>query len=71
MANRKCPLCGSQKFFVRNPEDFYDTVEFEFKGGEIAPCTDEGDAPDIGEETETHCCRCTWHGKVASLPKTP
>jgi len=69
MTDRKCPLCGSRKFFVREAADAYDTFEFEFKNGEVTPCGEgEAECPPIVDDTEAHCCRCTWKGLVASLP---
>ncbi len=30
----KCPVCGSQKFFLKDPADEYETYEFELKDGQ-------------------------------------
>lgn len=67
MPDRKCPLCGSRKFFVREPGDDYDMIEFECRNCELVPCVDR-ELPAIADDTETHCCRCTWRGQWASLP---
>jgi len=29
-----CPFCGCEHFYVRNPDDEYETCEFDLKGGE-------------------------------------
>jgi hypothetical protein len=31
----KCPVCGSLNFFVKDPEDEYETHEFELKGDSV------------------------------------
>lgn len=62
----KCPMCGSLKFYIKDPEDEYETYEFEYKDGVI--CFDdhvsESEVLKVGEETETFCNKCAWHGKI-------
>jgi hypothetical protein len=60
----KCPVCGSQRFFVKNPEDEYDTCEFDLKEGQ-AVFKDE--PQEMQPETETFCSRCSWHGGFKTL----
>ena len=31
----KCPVCGSLNFFVKDPDDEYETHEFELKGQDV------------------------------------
>jgi len=60
-----CPLCGCDRFYVKNPEDEYETFEFDLKNGEVHFTSEEAqsDCPEIREDTETYCDNCAWHGK--------
>lgn len=71
MVEKKCPDCGAQQFYVKNPEDQYDLFEFELKDGEIINADHESDSHpiEVDEETETYCDRCAWHGKFKILKK--
>ncbi len=71
MNDGKCPLCKSQRFYVKNPQDAYEVYEFRLEQGKIVfdPEEDDGDAPDIEGETETYCTRCSWHDKFKTLSK--
>jgi hypothetical protein len=68
----KCPLCGSQNFFVKNPDDEFETREFSVAGGDVRFSADAEDDPvsEIQEATETFCNKCSWHGKLQELQKT-
>jgi hypothetical protein len=63
----ECPLCGCQDFFVKNPDDEFETHEFSVASGEVRFDRDEEGAPEIGEATETFCNKCSWHGKFNDL----
>ena len=67
----ECPLCSCRNFYVRNPDDEYETYEFDVDGDEIcfSDDVDESECPEIGRETETYCGRCAWHGKFEELKK--
>lgn len=69
MAEMKCPDCGAQHFYVKDPEDEYELFEFELKGGEIIQSEEETESTllEVNEETETYCDRCAWHGKFKAL----
>ncbi len=70
MSERKCPYCGSQNFYVKDPEDQYEIYEFALQGGNIQfkPGEEEtSQPPEIGAETETYCGTCSWHGKFNTL----
>ena len=43
----KCPKCGCEKFYIKDPDDEYETYEFEGRDGEI--CFD----PDVDESVGT------------------
>ena len=62
-----CPICKSDQFYVKDPEDEYDIVEFEIKDGQVTITDDEADADDIDPAREIFCQRCTWHGKKDAL----
>jgi hypothetical protein len=62
----KCPACGCEKFYVKNPDDHYDISEFTCNDGHISfeDDIDEDDAPQISDSTEAYCNKCAWHGKI-------
>jgi hypothetical protein len=60
----KCPVCGSQRFFVKDPDDDYDTHEFDLQEGQPVFADDP---QEILPETETYCCRCSWHDRFKTL----
>jgi hypothetical protein len=65
----KCPLYGCKNFYIKDPEDDYETYAFESKNGEICfhENVDESDVPDIDDRTETFCDKCSWHGRYKML----
>jgi hypothetical protein len=68
----KCPLCGCQNFFVKNPDDEFETYEFSVASGDVHFGADAEAAasPEIQETTETFCNKCSWHGKFQDLKKS-
>jgi hypothetical protein len=71
MSPMKCPDCGCNRFYVKDPEDQYSICEFELNEGQIVYLEEEPDsAPlEVLEETETFCDKCAWHDKFKSLKK--
>jgi hypothetical protein len=72
MTDMTCPLCGSQSFYVKDPEDPYQIYKFNLAGGKIliSPgAGGESETPEIVAETETYCGRCAWHGKFHLLKR--
>lgn len=69
MTKKKCPVCGCEKFHVKNPDDEYDIYEFECKDGEICfdPDIEECDQPQVLDETHTYCDSCAWHDRFDKL----
>ncbi len=69
MAGTKCPVCGCEKFYVKNPDDEFDVYEFDCKEGKICfdQDIDEGDPPQILDETQTYCDSCAWHDRFDKL----
>jgi hypothetical protein len=69
MAEAKCPLCGSESFYLKDAEDEYEIYEFDLKEGDIVfnSEVEESELPDITGEIETYCNRCAWHDKLKTL----
>jgi hypothetical protein len=69
MNNSKCPVCGCQNFFIKNPDDEFETYEFQYKDKQV--CFESGvedsDTPEFVDSTEAFCDKCAWHGKVDEL----
>lgn len=68
----KCPDCGSQNFYVKDPEDKFNIHEFSVATGKIVYTDNhtEGNSLQILEDTETYCDGCAWHDKYMILQKT-
>lgn len=69
MKQTKCPDCGAQSFYVKDPEDQYNISEFSLEKGVIeyvGESTDEDHIP-VLEETEIFCDKCAWHDKFKKL----
>lgn len=66
-----CPMCGSKQFYVKDPNDDYDTYAFDLEAAGIvfSEDVDESTCPEVTEETETYCSRCAWHGRFEELGK--
>lgn len=56
MAEKKCPYCSSQSFCVKATRDRHEVYEFNLKGGEIVPSSEniEPDRSRVGGATETY-----------------
>jgi hypothetical protein len=65
----KCPLCGCKTFYLKDPDDEYETYEFELSDGEVAfgPDIDTSSCPEMCDDTETYCDKCSWHGAFNEL----
>ena len=64
-----CPVCKSDQFFVKDPDDDYEIFEFQYKNGEMrfADADAEAGVDEIGEKREIFCQRCAWHGKKSAI----
>jgi hypothetical protein len=64
-----CPVCGCTEFYLKDPEDEFETYEFELEGaGPAFRSPPESDAAlELADDTETFCNRCSWHGKFKEL----
>jgi len=67
----ECPICGCQDFFVKDPEDEFETYEFSVASGAVRFSAEAEDTPvpEVRDTTETFCNRCSWHGKYQELLK--
>ena len=65
----KCPVCGSLNFFVKDPDDKYETHEFELKGQDVVfnSGAAEFHHPDLKADTEVFCEKCAWHDRFKEL----
>jgi hypothetical protein len=71
MASMKCPDCGAQSFYIKDPEDQYNISEFDVKDGEIVFTNLEtaSDTLGVDDDTETFCNRCAWHDTFKTLKR--
>lgn len=69
----KCPLCQSEYFYIKDPEDEYNYFKFKCTKGEIQfdSEVDASEVPAIRDESETYCTNCAWHGQFDVLKKLP
>ena len=69
MAGKKCPTCGCKVLYVKDPDDAFETYEFECRDGKICfdPDVDAAVVPEISSGTETYCTKCSWHDKFNKL----
>ena len=59
-----CPVCKSTHFYVKDPEDAFETYEFENRpdGVQFTDPETSAHAPRIEKDSEIYCQRCSWHG---------
>ncbi len=69
MGMARCPICGCEEFYVKDPEDDYETYEFRCENGKLSFSSgiDKETLADIKDNTEAHCNRCSWHDKLEKL----
>lgn len=69
MAPMKCPDCGAQRFYIKDPEDQYNIREFCLENGKVVYENTESETSHLQvlEETETFCDQCAWHDKFKLL----
>ncbi len=69
MTTMKCPDCGAQSFYVKDPDDQYTISEFDVKEGVVNYSSEniEHDPLLVEDDTETFCDRCAWHDKFKTL----
>ena len=66
MRQMKCPDCGAQTFYVKDPDDRFTISEFSLQGGTIEYTGDEPEEERIPvrDESEIFCDRCAWHDRL-------
>lgn len=69
MTKGKCPQCGCKRFYFKDPENAFETYEFEVVDGQFrfTDDTQRFDARLDDEETMTFCDRCSWHDRLKTL----
>jgi len=68
-ANMECPLCKCKKFYLKNPDDEYETYGFDCESGDVCfdPGIDDDDVPDLTGDSHIYCDTCTWSGKYDAI----
>jgi hypothetical protein len=71
MAKAQCPFCGCKSFYVKDPDDEYETYEFEMETGGPRFTSDapEDERPELVQDTHCYCNQCAWHGPLQELEK--
>ena len=67
----KCPVCGSLNFFVKDPDNEFETYEFELKGEAVIfnAGVGDSDSAEVKSDTKVFCEKCSWHDKFQELKK--
>ncbi|MCF8031939.1 MAG: hypothetical protein K9K66_11125 [Desulfarculaceae bacterium] len=62
-----CPACQSERFYVKDDDDPYETTEFAIHGG--VPVFEEvqDDAPALTGDSQIYCNHCSWRGRLDQL----
>lgn len=65
----KCPVCGCQKFYLKDADDEYETYGFDCESGEVCfdPGIDDDDVPDLLDDSPIYCDSCAWNGRFDEL----
>ena len=65
----KCPVCGCEYFYVKNPDNPHKYYQFTCKDGEVhfSAEVNEDEVPEITDEIQTHCVQCVWQGEYGKL----
>jgi len=71
MPSAKCPVCGCEQFYCKNPEDEFDITAFSVVDGKALPSEPDAGAGahDLAPDTEAHCDRCSWHAPLENVIK--
>jgi len=67
----ECPYCGCRKFYIKNPDDEYETYGFDCESGEICfdPDIDDSDIPELSDNSRIYCEKCAWNGRYDEIAK--
>ena len=68
----KCPMCRSEFFYIKDPEDEYNYFKFKCTDGDIQfdSEVDVSEVPEVHDASETYCINCAWHGQFDVLKKS-
>jgi len=58
----KCPVCGCQNFYVKDPDDEYETYACCVSEGAVCFSQPDNEMPAVDEKTRIFCDTCAWHG---------
>lgn len=64
-----CPVCRSDLFYIKDPEDSYETYDFQWLNGDIR-FEDADNSIQLAEVTpvrEVFCQKCAWHGPLQAI----
>ena len=69
----KCPMCQSEYFYIKDPEDEYNYFKFKCTEGAIQfdSEVEVSEVPGVRDESETYCTNCAWHGRFEVLKNSP
>jgi hypothetical protein len=69
MKKSRCPVCGAQQFYVKDPDDQYNISTFSLDSGNVKYSDEEPGADQIAvlDDSEIFCEKCAWHDKFISL----
>ena len=65
----KCPLCRYQRFYLKDPDDEYETYGFSCESGDICfdPELNESEIPELSDDTHIYCDNCAWNGTLSQI----
>ncbi len=65
----KCPLCACRRFYIKDPEDPFETLGFECTGDSICfdPEVEASNIPELTGNVKIFCDQCAWNGCLDEL----
>ncbi len=70
MAASKCPICGAGGFYVKDPEDQFETYEFHLDNGKVVFDSQENETAQsdtVNQDATIYCGTCAWNGTLEKL----
>ena len=69
MPAMECPYCRRRNFYLKDPDDEFETFEFDFREGEAVFAEKKGTRSSLFLEKDTpiFCNRCAWRGRMEDL----
>lgn len=67
MTERVCPVCKCNSFYIKNPDDSYETYEIDMAKFVGKPEDGQPEWCEISKDTVVYCNRCSWHGDMGKL----